>query len=207
MQLALAIFPLGVYWLDPRIHTLGNRGVLGAFHANIAPAFTRLIDNVAYGGVDVRAYLKNELAEFGTSVDLACGTGLSTQFCETATGVDLSTEMLDVARTMNPKASFVYGQAESWGKTDSFDVATVFFALHEMPAKARARVVKNARRIARKMVVVVDICSSYEPTSVMLMGEPFILEFLVNIDDQMEMLGFSRFEIIPGHVSAWIADA
>jgi hypothetical protein len=42
------------YWNDSRIHTLGNCGVLGALHAALAPVSTKLIDNVAYEGIDIR---------------------------------------------------------------------------------------------------------------------------------------------------------
>ena len=42
------------YWNDSRIHTLGNCGFMGAVHAAMAPLSTRLIDDVAYKGVDIR---------------------------------------------------------------------------------------------------------------------------------------------------------
>ena len=42
------------YWYHPQIHTLGNVGILGAVHAALAPLSTHLIDNLAYGGVDIR---------------------------------------------------------------------------------------------------------------------------------------------------------
>jgi hypothetical protein len=42
------------YWLDNRIHTLGNVGFWGAVHAAMAPVATRWIDVQAYDGVDIR---------------------------------------------------------------------------------------------------------------------------------------------------------
>ena len=42
------------YWFDRRIHTLGNVGFLGGFHAACAPLSTKLIDIMAYEGKDVR---------------------------------------------------------------------------------------------------------------------------------------------------------
>ena len=67
------------YWADSRIHTLGNLGILGAvrtnacysklscsvssdsfiipllqLHAALAPISTRMIDDIAYEGVDIR---------------------------------------------------------------------------------------------------------------------------------------------------------
>lgn len=42
------------YWFNNRIHTFGNTGFYGGFHAAMAPFATNLIDTNAYGGVDVR---------------------------------------------------------------------------------------------------------------------------------------------------------
>ena len=42
------------YWFDHRIHTLGNTGVSGALHAAMAPISTKVIDMVAYHGIDLR---------------------------------------------------------------------------------------------------------------------------------------------------------
>jgi hypothetical protein len=42
------------YWFDARIHTLGNVGFGGAVHAACAPFATKLIDMLAYDGVDIR---------------------------------------------------------------------------------------------------------------------------------------------------------
>lgn len=50
-------YPTGQYWFDDRIHTLGNTGLGGGLHAAIAPVSTRIIDRVAYNGVNVRKYV------------------------------------------------------------------------------------------------------------------------------------------------------
>jgi len=42
------------YWFDTRIHTLGNQGFMGAFHAASAALCTKVIDIFAYDGIDVR---------------------------------------------------------------------------------------------------------------------------------------------------------
>jgi hypothetical protein len=42
------------YWYDERIHTLGNIGFGGAVHAALAPLSTKVIDVLAYNGIDVR---------------------------------------------------------------------------------------------------------------------------------------------------------
>lgn len=42
------------YWFDQRIHSLGNTGPTGALHAAMAIGITKLIDFMAYDGVNVR---------------------------------------------------------------------------------------------------------------------------------------------------------
>lgn len=42
------------YWFNAKIHTLGNTGMMGALHAALAPFATKMIDDAAYEGVDVR---------------------------------------------------------------------------------------------------------------------------------------------------------
>lgn len=42
------------YWFDQRIHSLGNTGPTGALHAAMAVGVTKLIDFVAYDGINVR---------------------------------------------------------------------------------------------------------------------------------------------------------
>ena len=39
---------------SPTIHTLGNSGFRGAVHAALAPITTKMIDVLAYEGIDVR---------------------------------------------------------------------------------------------------------------------------------------------------------
>ena len=173
------------YWRDPRIHNLGNVGVGGTVHALVAPYATRLIDRLAYGGVDVRARLwEEELADAETVVDLCCGTGLSTR-PHNAIGVDTSAPMLWRARRRRaPSAAnvtFVWGNAETWGERASADAASVCFALHEMPAAGRRKVLRNALRVARAKVVVMDITPTYTPSPLMLSGEPYLPNYLSNV--------------------------
>jgi hypothetical protein len=42
------------YWFDTRIHSMGNQGFMGGLHAAAAVLITKVIDNVAYDGVDIR---------------------------------------------------------------------------------------------------------------------------------------------------------
>jgi len=97
------------YWFDNRIHTLGNAGFMGALHAAIAPLSTKLIDQIAYGGVDIRKQVAKELYFLvgkakARVVDLCCGVGISTRAlsdvfhdAETVMGIDTSAEMVAMA--------------------------------------------------------------------------------------------------------------
>lgn len=197
----LAVF--SVYWKDPRIHTLGNFGYLGALHASIAPAFTHGIDKFVYNNRNVREELHNSISTDNNIVDFGCGTGLSTPRRRCCIGVDVSNEMLNIARLINPIATFVQGNVESWGQTKMVDVVTICFLFHEVPPKGRNRIIKNSLRLARKKVFVLDIAPEYVPSAIMLQGEPFITEYLMNIDSEMENHNFKRTDLIKGHVRLW----
>lgn len=51
------------YWFDQRIHSLGNTGPTGALHAAMAIGVTKLIDFVAYDGVNVRQQVRTRWQE------------------------------------------------------------------------------------------------------------------------------------------------
>ncbi|GAX24110.1 hypothetical protein FisN_9Hh363 [Fistulifera solaris] len=99
------------YWFDQRIHSLGNTGPTGALHAAMAIGVTKLIDFVAYDGVNVRKQVCGRLAEMvpdqAKIVDLCCGVGTSTRElyanfpkAQSIIGVDTSAEMVSMADFM-----------------------------------------------------------------------------------------------------------
>lgn len=147
MVVTLSVRP--PYWEDPRIHSLGN----GKVHATLARAATKLIDLVSYNGRDIRKELLAKHAAGCSVVDLCCGTGTSTPYG--GVGIDTSPAMIrEAIWRRGPTQSFCVANAETYGENNAFDVATIFFALHEMPQEARLKVLKNATRIARKRVLV-----------------------------------------------------
>lgn len=125
------------YWCDPRIHTWGNVGLSGLLHAICAPLATYAIDSLSYGGVNVRKQVQSNIPAGASVLDLCCGTGFSS--APQATGVDTSREMLAVAKLRRPDCKFEFGNAESYGETDSFDVVTMMFATHESARPDRRR--------------------------------------------------------------------
>lgn len=106
-----------------------------------------------------------ELAPDSRVLDVATGTGEQAfAFAPKAravVGIDLSDAMLRVARRKNglPNVTFQRADATALPFEDaSFDAACVSFALHEMPATIRERVVREMARVTKPggTVVVVD---------------------------------------------------
>jgi len=89
-------------------------------------------------------------------LDVATGTGQQAfAFAEKArevVGIDLSEAMLRVARRKNrfPNVTFQQADASELPFDDaSFDASCVSFALHEMPASVRERVVREMARVTK----------------------------------------------------------
>jgi ubiquinone/menaquinone biosynthesis C-methylase UbiE len=91
----------------------------------------------------------------GRTLDVACGTGFLTRHLRgDVVGLDQSERMLDEARRVAPRATFVRGDALELPFPDaSFHrVFTGHFYGHLEPDEAR-RFLQEARRVARELVV------------------------------------------------------
>lgn len=100
-----------------------------------------------------------------TVIDVATGTGAQARAfatkCRRVVGIDLSEAMLQVARAKGPLPGLAYVHADATSlpfEDGSFDVVTISFALHEMPATIRAATLAEMLRVTRAggTVVVVD---------------------------------------------------
>lgn len=191
------ILMLVPYYYDKRIHNMGNTGFLGNIHAVVSPLITKIIDNNAYNSVNIRNQVYNDLE--GDVIDLCCGTGFSTK--PGSLGIDTSIEMLRFARFYNPGSNYLYGNSETFGKDKQYDIATCMFAFHEMPNKGHEKIIENAIRIAKKKVLIVDISTKYKPSKMMLLGEPYILNYLDTIDKLL--VDFNKTTLIKNHVDIW----
>jgi demethylmenaquinone methyltransferase/2-methoxy-6-polyprenyl-1,4-benzoquinol methylase len=96
-------------------------------------------------------------------IDVATGTGAQARAFSDAgaavVGIDLSPRMLSIARRKHPSVEFREGDATALAAADaSFDAACISFALHEMPADVRRRVIGELARVVRSngTVIVVD---------------------------------------------------
>ena len=202
----------GKWWYDSRIHNFGNTGHMGKVHAHIASHATKLIDILAYNGRNVRDELLANIPYNSKVCDMGCGVGLSTTDNERSIGIDSSNEMIDVAmkECMHKKCKFEKGNAVSYGFPNEFEYATIFYLLHEAPEIGRINVINNAMRISSKGVMIVDIHTDYKPSCSMLSGEPYVIDYLSNIDTNIEHCCKVNnwyikelYTYIEGHIKVW----
>jgi len=187
------------YPYNPRIHTLGNHGLLGRIHAEIGPVFTNFIDTVVYGK-DVR---KDVIDSLGNKriLDIGCGTGFSTSASPGSVGIDTSEAMIEKARKQFPNKQFRVDHAEHWNFEDSFDITTIMFCFHEIPQYNRKNIIERCIRRTKEKIVIIDISPYYIPSKTMLHGEPYLTEYLENIRD--DLCDFNEEVIIDKHVHSW----
>ena len=208
------------YYYNPEIHNFGNIGLGGHIHAKLAPFATRTIDKLCYDGRNIREEIykslnekdekdeKDEYNKYTRVLDLCCGTGISTP--PGGVGIDTSREMLAVAREIHEhkdtqwNTRFYSGNAETYTPEFPVEHVSCMFAFHEMPLYAQRNIIENAISIARQSVIIVDIAPTYTPSSTMLLGEPYIQDYLANIEELMYRYNFLQIEYIPGHVYMWI---
>lgn len=212
------------YYYDSRIHNFGNIGLGGHIHSLLAPYATKMIDDKCYNSINIRQVILSKYnQEFYKNheklpkiIDLCCGTGTSTTTNQL--GIDTSEAMINQAiinqaklnqatKNNNTKHSlqtqFLKGNAENYGQPQEFDTATLMFAFHEMPNYAHHKIIKNAKKITKHDIIIVDINPNYKPSALMLSGEPYLLNYKTTIHKLLTKHQFSYLEYIPNHVGLW----
>jgi ubiquinone/menaquinone biosynthesis C-methylase UbiE len=198
------------YYYDRRIHNFGNIGLGGKIHSLLAPYATKLIDDKCYNSVNIRQAILskynqdfyNKYERVPKLIDLCCGTGSST--ATNQLGIDSSEEMLSAAEKINSSTQFIKGNAENYGHPQEFDTATLMFAFHEMPNYAHHKIIKNAKKITKHEIIIVDISPNYSPSKLMLSGEPYLLNYKATIQELLQKHQFNYLEYIPNHVGLWV---
>jgi SAM-dependent methyltransferase len=142
---------------------------------------TKFIDSAAYGGRNIREEIYNEFD--GTVLDMCSGIGFSTK--PGNVGVDISGKMVSMSKILNPKNTYICGDVSTYGKNEEFDIVSIMFAFHEIPTYLHRDIIRNAIRVARRKVVVIDISNKYKPHNHMLSNEPYILDYLNNFENVM----------------------
>lgn len=201
------------YYYNSRIHNFGNVGLGGHLHSLLAPYATTMIDNKCYNSVNIRQLILSKYnQEFYKNheklpkiIDLCCGTGTST--ATNQLGIDTSEPMISQANTntnTRTYTKFIIGNAENYGQEDEFDTATIMFAFHEMPNYAHHKIIKNAKKITKHDIIIVDISPNYSPSKLMLSGEPYLLNYKATIHELLTQHQFTYLEYIPNHVGLWV---
>ncbi len=131
----------------------------GAFYARFLDPFNS----------DLHGFIAKQIEPGSRVLDVGCGTGaLAFRMAQQASevlGVELSPAMVAYATRRlvalaTPNVSFVLGDATKAlaDRPDAaFDVATMALVLHEMPMAVRPAVLREATRLARR-VICVDYC-------------------------------------------------
>ena len=113
LLLILALLPVLIYKTEgydlypynPKIHTLGNHGILGKLHAEIAPIFIGMTDRIIYNE-NIRQRVIDQIGPNKSVLDIGCGVGISTSNSQGSMGIDTSKPMIEKARKLFPKKKF-----------------------------------------------------------------------------------------------------
>lgn len=116
------------------------------------------------GQKDVRNEISELVPENSRVIDICCGTGklafTLADKCEYVCGIDHSSKMIDFAKSEKVRLNcenvdFEHANAMNLAKhaNADFDLAILSTTLHEMPPSIRASVLKEARRIARQVII------------------------------------------------------
>ena len=143
-------------------------------------------------------YALDRLVATGSSpslLDIGTGTGtlagaLAARGAK-VTGVDISRGMLEQARKKyGRQVHFIQAPAHAPGPfdDDSFDMVSAAFALHEMPADYRARVLGEMKRLARQKVLIIDYIPNSNPVIALVeqLEKSYYRQFLFEIDNQLK---------------------
>ena len=143
--LTKAYHPL--YYNNPKMHSLGNTGIMGRIHAELASFATNYIDKTAYNKRNIRQEIIDTFPSNINVLDLCCGTGTSTT--EYGYGVDTSMEMISKAFKNYPNKKFDIGNAETYYPTIPINITTCFFAFHEIPQIHRLNIITRVKEYTK----------------------------------------------------------
>jgi phosphatidylethanolamine/phosphatidyl-N-methylethanolamine N-methyltransferase len=92
-----------------------------------------------------------------TVLDVATGTGslamALSKSAKSVTGIDLSANMLEIAKKKPVKANLTFLQMDASKMTfedESFDIVTISLGLHDMPLDVRTLVLQEIKRVMKK---------------------------------------------------------
>lgn len=142
------------------------------------------------------------LAELKDTIDpprvLDIGTGTGTlagvfaRMGARVTGMDVSPGMLRQARKKYPQVKFIQAPAHSIEEMEdnSFEVVSAAFVIHEMPPDYRVNLLRQMKRVAREVVLIIDYVPNNNPliSLVESMEKSYYPEFLESVDRQLNQV-------------------
>lgn len=193
------------WYYDNRIHNFGNIGIGGKFHSFMAPYSSKIIDKIAYNGMDIRLEsVKNTKIysnyENPRILDIGCGVGISTKSLKkiypeaNIYGIDCSISMLNNCEKKSG-IKYIKNFAHKTSFMDnSFDIINSMFLFHEVPQLGRKELLNEIDRILCPggLLNILDIRLKYTPNSFMLSGEPFLLDYLENFEEDLSSLKYQE---------------
>jgi len=102
------------------------------------------------------------------ALDFGCGTGRSTRFLRNlgfqVTGVDVSADMLRIARTRDPSGDYRLVPNDNFGELDarSFDLVLSAFTFDNIRGAAKARILADLAKLLASNGTIVSVVSSPE---------------------------------------------
>jgi SAM-dependent methyltransferase len=104
----------------------------------------------------------------GKALDFGCGTGRSTRFLRKlgfqVTGVDISEDMLRIARATDPSGDYRLAPQDNFGEfaPETFDLIASLFTFDNIPTAEKVRIFSNLRKLLRPAGILVSVVSSPE---------------------------------------------
>jgi SAM-dependent methyltransferase len=100
------------------------------------------------------------------ALDFGCGTGRTTRFLRkfglNVTGVDISEDMLGIARAQDPSGDYRLVPGDNLTEFDSgsFDLIVSLFTFDNVPSAAKIRIFSDLRNLLRPAGTIVSVVSS-----------------------------------------------
>ena len=115
--------------------------------------------------IGLRRKVVDHIPKDSDVIDICCGPGTLVfglaERCKSVVGIDLSSKMLRYAKQRKERehienVDFIRANAADLGifEDDKFDYATVVFGLHELPREIVVSMLKEAKRIAKRALIV-----------------------------------------------------
>ena len=135
-------------------------GYINKRYNRVAPHYEKSLKLIPFKDV-----VRNKFASYINSlnpkkvVEVGAGTGEQTLLFngKEVHGIDISKEMIDLAKKKGSKIKFgVMDATNTSFKNNYFDVVCSVFSFHEMPKEIREKAVREMKRISNRWVVIMD---------------------------------------------------